>query len=93
MQANGSFEVKMSPLDVYNQSPAAKIGRLSIDKTFDGDLVATSQGRAISPTRNGNTMLAMKPIADAEKIGIIGTLRPWALSRRIRQRWQRAYRT
>jgi hypothetical protein len=48
MQANGGFEVKMSPLDVYNQSPEAKIGRLSIDKTFAGDLVATSQGEMVS---------------------------------------------
>ena len=48
MNASGSFEVKLLPLDVYNQSEAAKIGRMSIDKTFDGDLVATSQGEMLS---------------------------------------------
>jgi hypothetical protein len=48
MQATGSFDVQLKPLDVYNQSPEAKIGRMSIDKTFAGDLVATSQGEMLS---------------------------------------------
>ena len=48
MRAKGTFEVKLSPLDTYNQAADAKIGRMSIDKTFAGDLVATSQGEMLS---------------------------------------------
>jgi len=48
MQATGNFEVQLKPLEVYNQSPDAKIGRLSIDKTLEGDLEATSQGEMLS---------------------------------------------
>ena len=45
--AEGTFEVKMNPLD-GNSSPEAGIGRMSIDKTFAGDLTATSQGEMLS---------------------------------------------
>ena len=48
MRANGTFEVQLGPLDTYNQAPDAKIGRMSIDKTFAGDLVARSQGEMLS---------------------------------------------
>ncbi len=48
MRANGTFEVKLGPLEAYNQSADAKIGRMSIDKTFSGDLVGTSQGEMLS---------------------------------------------
>ena len=48
MQAKGTFEVKLSPLEPYNQAADAKIGRMSIDKTFAGDLVGTSQGEMLS---------------------------------------------
>ena len=48
MRAKGTFEVKLSPLETYNQAADAKIGRMSIDKTFAGDLVATSQGEMLS---------------------------------------------
>ncbi len=48
MRAKGTFEVKLSPLETYSQAPDAKIGRLSIDKTFAGDLAGTSQGEMLS---------------------------------------------
>jgi len=48
MRAQGTFEVDLRPLEGYNQDPAAKIGRLSIDKTFAGDLVASSCGEMLS---------------------------------------------
>lgn len=48
MRAQGTFEVKLSPLESYTQAPEAKIGRMSIDKTFVGDLSATSQGEMLS---------------------------------------------
>ncbi len=47
-QASGTFEVDLRPLDVYNDDPEAKIGRLSIDKTFAGDLVGGSRGEMLS---------------------------------------------
>ena len=48
MQASGSFEVRLAPLEAYNQDSDAKLARMSIDKTFSGDLVATSQGEMLS---------------------------------------------
>ena len=47
MRATGTFEVRLSPLD--SSAPAdAKIGRMSIDKTFHGDLVGSSRGEMLS---------------------------------------------
>jgi len=48
MQATGLFEVSLKPLEPYNASPDAKLGRMSIDKTFQGDLVGTSQGEMLT---------------------------------------------
>jgi len=47
-KATGTFEVKIAPLDAYNASPDAELGRMSIDKTFSGDLEATSKGEMLS---------------------------------------------
>lgn len=46
--ASGSFEVKLAPLDPYNQDTDAGLARMSIDKRFSGDLEATSQGEMLS---------------------------------------------
>jgi hypothetical protein len=48
MQARGNFEVKLNPLPAYNTSAGAKLGRMSIDKQFHGELEATSQGEMLS---------------------------------------------
>ncbi|WP_417602601.1 DUF3224 domain-containing protein [Owenweeksia hongkongensis] len=49
MKATGSFEVKMTPLDFSLQaSDGAQLGRMSIDKTFHGDLSAQSKGEMLS---------------------------------------------
>jgi len=47
-KANGTFEVKIAPLPLYNASADAKLARMSIDKQFQGDLVGTSQGEMLS---------------------------------------------
>jgi hypothetical protein len=47
-KAAGTFEVKINPLAPYNTAADAKLGRLSIDKEFHGDLEATSQGEMLS---------------------------------------------
>jgi hypothetical protein len=41
--ASGTFEVKLAPIEAYGE-----LGRMSIDKTFAGDLVATSKGEMLS---------------------------------------------
>jgi len=42
-RATGTFEVKLDPLPSYNQDQGSAPGRMSIDKQFSGDLVATSK--------------------------------------------------
>lgn len=46
--AKGLFEVHLQPLPLANTEADAKLGRLSINKTFSGDLVATSKGEMLS---------------------------------------------
>lgn len=45
--AKGSFEVKLAPIEAYNSEPAAKLGRMSLDKQFHGDLEASSKGEML----------------------------------------------
>jgi flagellar basal body rod protein FlgG len=52
--ATGTFEVKLNPQD---DGPDASVGRMSIDKQFQGDLSGTSNGQmlmASSPSVNGS---------------------------------------
>lgn len=44
IHAGGPFEVKVNPLDAYNQDAGANLSRMSIDKQFHGDLEATGKG-------------------------------------------------
>ena len=46
-QAKGAFDVKLQPLEAYNKSEGAGLGRMSIDKQFHGELEATSQGEML----------------------------------------------
>jgi hypothetical protein len=46
--ARGSFDVKLNPLAAYNGDPDTKLGRMSIDKEFHGDLTGTSKGEMLS---------------------------------------------
>lgn len=49
MQAKGEFEVNLQPLESFTPgSEGLSLGRLSIDKTFRGDLVAHSQGEMLT---------------------------------------------
>ena len=47
MQANGTFEVKVLPLPADEGTDTGGFGRLSIDKTFSGDLAGTSKGQMV----------------------------------------------
>lgn len=48
MRATGDFDVKLGPLEPYNRDPDAALGRMSLDKVFEGDLQATSKGEMLS---------------------------------------------
>jgi hypothetical protein len=49
MKANGTFEVKLNPLDFSAQgSEGRKLGRMSINKKFNGPLDASSIGEMLS---------------------------------------------
>jgi hypothetical protein len=49
MKVKGTFEVSLSPLESSFQGVGElNIGRLSIDKKFEGDLSATSKGEMLS---------------------------------------------
>ena len=53
MKVSGTFEVAMKPIEPYADSVGGiTIGRMSIDKTFSGELSASSKGEmlnALSP--------------------------------------------
>jgi len=46
--AQGEFVVKLLPLAFEGQPDGSKLGRMSIDKTISGDLVATTKGQMLS---------------------------------------------
>ncbi len=49
MNISGKFEVKLGPLEAYAEGTEGNsLGRMSIDKTFDGDLEATSKGEMLT---------------------------------------------
>ena len=49
MKIAGKFEVKLNTLDSYAQGiDGINLGRMSIDKSFSGDLVATGKGEMLS---------------------------------------------
>lgn len=48
MRANGTFEVKLAPQAAAPGIEQAGLGRMTIDKQFQGDLQATSLGEMLS---------------------------------------------
>ncbi|MDO8827839.1 DUF3224 domain-containing protein [Methylophaga sp.] len=49
MKAAGDFEVNLQPLDTYATGDGGiNLGRMSIDKVFNGDLTAKSKGEMLS---------------------------------------------
>src|SRR5262249_1548362 len=53
-RASGTFEVKLNPQD---DGPDAPVGRMTIDKQFQGDLIGTSKGQMVmasSPSVKGS---------------------------------------
>ncbi len=51
MRIRGKFEVRINPLDTHHQgTDGINLGRMSIDKSFSGELNATSKGEMLSAT-------------------------------------------
>lgn len=49
MKIRGEFEVNLAPIPPYHQGvEGIKVGRMSIDKVFRGELDATSKGEMLS---------------------------------------------
>jgi Protein of unknown function (DUF3224) len=48
MQARGTFVVKLSPAEASPLGQAAALGRMTIDKTFAGDMEGTSKGEMLT---------------------------------------------
>lgn len=49
MKIKGKFDVTLNPLDVYTKGEdGVNFGRMSIDKSFHGELDATSKGEMLS---------------------------------------------
>ncbi len=46
--ASGTFEVKILPLTLHHPNADWKLSRMAIDKTFSGDLAATSSGEMLA---------------------------------------------
>ena len=44
----GEFEVRLAPLPTHDTAEGSPLGRRSIDKTFRGDLAATSVGEMLA---------------------------------------------
>ncbi len=47
-RATGPFDVKLAPESLSTVAAATGLGRMSLDKTFHGELAATSQGEMLS---------------------------------------------
>ena len=46
--ANGPFDIQLAPQPLSSVAESTGLGRLALDKTFHGDLQATSQGEMLS---------------------------------------------
>jgi hypothetical protein len=47
-RATGAFDVKMTPQATETKAASPALGRMSIDKSFHGDLEGTSQGEMLT---------------------------------------------
>jgi|TARA_R100000963_G_C4644103_1_gene107894 hypothetical protein len=66
MKVTGKFEVKLNPIDGYAEGKGGiTLNRMSIDKTFHGDLDATSKGEmlsAMTPVKGSAGYVAMEQV-------------------------------
>ncbi len=67
-RAAGPFDVKLTPQPLFDTSVDALLGRLSLDKTFHGDLEATSKGEMLSAqtsTKGSAGYVALEKVSGA----------------------------
>lgn len=66
MKITGKFDVTLNPLDCYAKGEnGVNFGRMSIDKSFYGELDATSKGEmlsAITPTKGSAGYVAIEQV-------------------------------
>lgn len=66
MKVSGIFEIDLNPLDSYAQGiNGIGLGRMSIDKTFKGELSATSKGEmlaALTLVKNSGGYVAIEQV-------------------------------
>jgi hypothetical protein len=63
--AEGTFNVQMKPLAEPDTSAGVSLGRMSLDKTFEGDLVASGQGQmltALTPVQGSAGYVAIERV-------------------------------
>ncbi|WP_425259562.1 DUF3224 domain-containing protein [Rubrivivax sp. RP6-9] len=63
--ASGSFTVEMKPLGDTSTAEGVSLGRMSLNKKFEGDLVGTAQGEmltAITPVQGSAGYVAMERV-------------------------------
>jgi hypothetical protein len=58
MHARGTFVVKISPAEASTLAQEAGIGRMTIDKTFAGDLEGTSKGEMLTGSTESTGAIA-----------------------------------
>jgi len=58
MQAKGTFEVKLNPADGVALEKEAGVGRMTIDKTWSGDLAGTSKGSMLMSSTESTGAMA-----------------------------------
>jgi hypothetical protein len=52
MHARGTFEVQLAPQPIDAYTDGATMGRMTIDKQFSGDMIATSKGQMLTGMGN-----------------------------------------
>lgn len=74
MKATGTFSVDMKPIEGYAEGKnGIKLNRMSIDKSFEGDLTGTSKGEmlsAMTPVKSSAGYVAIEQVT-----GVIGGMK------------------
>lgn len=64
--ARGTFDVTITPTAADDYADGAALGRMTLDKTFHGDLAATSRGQmlsAITPVKGSAGYVAIERVS------------------------------
>ena len=64
--ARGTFDVALSALPTHDTTPGSLLGRMSIDKRFQGDLEGTSVGEmlsAMTPVKGSAAYVAIERVS------------------------------